>query len=329
MLDKCPREALVRMEARCLKHDCQCESPVAVAMHRRAPNIIRGHVAGIQCTDFSAMGKGKGFCGRTSISFLAWIQERRCSREDWIVCECVCRFPSHVLTEFLPDYELLVLKLNPTQMGIPVSRPRQYMLLVRKDRLKIRPGITSENIQSLYSRIFKCESELVGPDMCRATEEEKRTFVEEVALERGLPRKRSACKRWSSYQVLPRGHRERLRGYESLAKNTTGTERPVALVNLMQNPQFMPSLPKNVPTLLTASRLWLLADSREVLPVEHLEVQGYVLYGQQDEYTIPEELRARLLLLSRSSLRKLTGNAFNLSSVGTALLMLLSVIELR
>ena len=261
------------------------------------------------------------------MSFLAWLLERKHSEEDWIICECVCRFPSKVLTEFLPNYELLVLKLNPTQLGLPVSRPRQYMLLVHKEKLKIRPGITSENIQSLYLQVFEGKSDLVGPDMCRAPEEEKKMYVEEAALERGLPRQRSELKRWSNYQILSPGARSRLQGYELLGEKKVGTRRPVAVVNLMQNPSFMPTLPKNVPTLLTASRLWLLAESREVLPVEHLEVQGYAVYGAQDSFTVPDDLRAHLMSLSRPALRKLTGNAFNLSSVGTALLMLLSVID--
>eukprot|EP00971_Amphidinium_carterae_P111180 2202118-Amphidinium_carterae.1 len=108
-----------------------------------------------------------------------------------------------------------------------------------------------------------------------------------------------------------------------MAVTRLGTDRPQGvIVNLHQNVEYMPNLSPVVPALLKASRLWSLGLSREVLPTEHLEIQGWCLQGpMQAQQAVKDALEKQ----SPAVLRRMAGNGFHLASVGTALLLGLAV----
>ena len=54
--------------------------------------------------------------------------------------------------------------------------------------------------------------------------------------------------------------------------------------NLQQNADYMGPVSGNVPALLQSSNLWLFGKRRLALPMEHLEVQGWNVWGNNNSY---------------------------------------------
>ena len=139
---------------------------------------------------------------------------------------------------------------------------------------------------------------------------------------------------WSSYLTMAPNVRSRIKGYEALAAARLGSSRPAGcLVNINQNPEHMPTISTMCPALLCGSRLWGMSLSREILALEHLELQGYVLFMDNPEkakahlYAVPESMRNTFLGLSAACVKKLAGNGMHLSSIGAAHVFTLIMME--
>ena len=171
-----------------------------------------------------------------------------------------------------------------------------------------------------------------------ASEEAVSQHVQQQALQRGLPKKRRVDAEWSSYLTLPPTLRQRVKDYEAVAKQREGLEDENAegamisgVVNLNQTATYMPCVNKHIPALLTQSRLWSLRARREILPWEHLAFMGYVVQEAPGSALAPYELEASckqaLASMTDRDLRRLTGNAFHLSSIGSSLAFFLACAE--
>ena len=73
----------------------------------------RGHVAGVNCYDWSSMGRKQGWLGDGALPFLQWVRERRMCNEDWIIVENVIGFYHAMLEQVLDSYELMLLVFPP------------------------------------------------------------------------------------------------------------------------------------------------------------------------------------------------------------------------
>ena len=154
---------------------------------------IHGHIAGVECQDWSPMGKQAGWQGRTAESFAAWLVARWQRDEDYIIVENVARFPSRCLEELLGQrFALRKLVVSPIDLGVPVHRKRQYMLMVNTQRWRWPEDLADDqSCQEAYMKMFGCSSDLTAQDLCRAPPGVLSAYREECALARGLPHKRS------------------------------------------------------------------------------------------------------------------------------------------
>ena len=157
-----------------------------------SPGKISGHIAGVQCQDWSGMGKHSGWSGRTCTSFLAWLLMRLERDEDYVIIENVCSFPVDEIEALLGSrFSMRVLMITPVMGGMPVNRRRMYMLLINKARWQWRKGLgDDQSCQEAYEALFTEPCVLTGEDMCRAPPELILSHRETSAVARGMPRKR-------------------------------------------------------------------------------------------------------------------------------------------
>lgn len=97
-------------------------------------------------------------------------------------------------------------------------------------------------------------------------------------------------------------------------------------------PDYMPATRFFVPALLQASKLWLFGKQRWPLPMEHLEVQGFNIYGSGDAtfqdvddstQLLAEKFKCqfvdRLAAMGATKIKSVAGNGMNLQVVGAVL----------
>ena len=160
-MKKMSRDALAAVKAKCFRHNRLCSAAPT-------PDDVRGlfhcHVAGIQCIDWSQMSQSrKGWCGRGAISFLAWAAERwHHDVDDMILIECVRGFPHTVLEQIFSErYELRFVHASPLQVGIPASRTRKYMCLLKKTRWQWLHGASNDVFMQWYAAFFASQCEVL------------------------------------------------------------------------------------------------------------------------------------------------------------------------
>ena len=90
--------------------------------------------AGIPCVDYSPMGLRKQTRGPTGLLVLVWARMIQVHRPRFVVIEEVPQFEEHGLTVLMSDGVLGSLYvfshgiMNPRSLGLPVSRPRLYVI---------------------------------------------------------------------------------------------------------------------------------------------------------------------------------------------------------
>ena len=90
--------------------------------------------AGIPCVDYSPMGLRKQTRGPTGLLVLVWARMIQVHRPRFIVIEEVPQFEKHGLTVLMSGgvlgnlYDFLHGIVNPRSLGLPVSRPRLYVI---------------------------------------------------------------------------------------------------------------------------------------------------------------------------------------------------------
>ena len=95
--------------------------------------MLRVHIAGITCKDFSVMNRwARGLEGGASgFPCLVWIFERRWVREQVLIIENVRGFSLQTLLDLLPMYVLGAdLTLGPEDIGWWCVRKRRFMVLL-------------------------------------------------------------------------------------------------------------------------------------------------------------------------------------------------------
>lgn len=138
MVEKAPWKALdllgptvkagraVRLTAPCSTHGCSCMLLPA-----------KTHIAGTNCTDFSAFGSGQRTSGITMLYLLAWIALRLALMEPLVIQENVDSFAWQLLVEYLGDHYYV----DPDALedsynfGMPTHRIRRWTVL--RHRVKI------------------------------------------------------------------------------------------------------------------------------------------------------------------------------------------------
>eukprot|EP00969_Alexandrium_andersonii_P353078 15439068-Alexandrium_andersonii.AAC.1 len=181
------------------------------------------------------------------------------------------------------------------------------------------PNIKQRGVQESFITLFGCHTPAPGDIKARAPQEVVEEYIKDQATRQGFPPYRRNKKPWSAYQVLHSGYKERVDGYEKDLAAAGFNPKARLISNIAQKPSYMKGGHAMVPALLRGSILWLHGKSRMMLPIEHLEVMGYNIFGPTSSLTTcfhKEFLRS----MDPTTLRKLAGNGMQLRQVGAVMM---------
>ena len=173
----------------CFKHRTECWAyPEAPAGSRT------GAIAGLICCEWSSMGPQWGWLSKDTIVFLEWVNERLRILEDFILAECVPNFDDAMLQELLmlQYHSMTTFVLDPTHFGVPVTRRRKYMVLLRRDRLDWHPAVKASP-EAEFERFFRVPTTLPGSVFWSAPATVVERALVSLAKRQGLPARRRRC----------------------------------------------------------------------------------------------------------------------------------------
>ena len=313
------------LTAYCHRHEKNCsvypQPPVGRDQAGHAP--LHGCISGVNCYDFSDMGNQQGWLGDSSLIYVQHIREIKQAKFAFCIIECVVGFDLDGLAMLQPEYELICLQICPRSLGFPITRRRKYMLLIRRSTLKWRARIQEIGHDVVFAAIFHRRVSLLGDDLLRAPAVDVHKQREAMRAARSLPPRRKSGRPWRDFHLLSPSLRGQVLKHERHCKKRGSTvDRPVC--NLRQNPEFL-SGKRCCPALLRRSLMWSVHRQRVVLPLEHVECQGYEVFKQQQQHDCAWV--AQLRALAADEQRSLAGNGMHAACVGAALAFLLAGTE--
>ena len=163
-------------------------------------------------------------------SWLSWAGDILHHKPELVIGECTQHFDFQMMQQYFDEtYIISQCTYSPKDMGIPVSRSRQYVLGVRKD-LVIAEPYTDKIFHQIFARklmvdgrvFFRAPRSRVAQEMEKA-KSKREDLVAVTDREEEL--------RWD--EILPGQLRIRLEGYESSARDK---KMPFMLVDLNQRP---------------------------------------------------------------------------------------------
>ena len=255
-------------------------------------------VAGIPCTDFSAMGGGAGADGATFILIVAWARALRTARPRAGIVENVARFPLAILEAFVGDlYTLDSIVLCATMFGWPVRRKRLYVILVRRaDCALERPLGDILSALSLPWEAAPCTELLVDEcGACQLTPAQSRIAADYISFD-------------PKYD--PRGF------CDLTQRPTSGRGRACG-----------PAAPLFTLTAHT-SKAWCADKCRFLHPREHLLAQGFVAYPDLAAHCSCPVFSGSDCL-GATTICRMAGNAMHVPTVGAVMLWVAAFVRPR
>lgn len=348
-LQRAMGQDLTAVDAWCYRHERFCgvnprplvESTAAAS--GKEPFCL--HVAGFNCYDWSVMGARKGWFGKSLLPFTQWLAERlQFNCDDVILAENTPLFDMETLAQMTEHkWWLYVLHVSPKLLGEPVERKRVYIILLRKDRVRFVDGVLTEHVdcpagspQKVFDLTFERNVRMSAGDKFRASVEHVNHFIARQAADRKLPPTTRSGKTWSCYQAVTAAVRSKICEHKAAMERMSGKDledhTPEELkewtADLTQHPDYMGPSQGCVPALLQRSNLWLFEKRRVALGLEHLEVQGWNLYGDADSASkVHRHLLAHLRLVKEHRLKSFAGNSMHMHVVGAVIAFLLGSLE--
>ena len=80
-----------------------------------------------------------------------------------------------------------VIMVGPKLYGRPCQRRRKYMILLKKDILKLLPAVIADSIEQTFNRMFQRGTTLKGEDCMRAPKKMVDKILSAKSVKRGLP----------------------------------------------------------------------------------------------------------------------------------------------
>eukprot|EP00959_Pyramimonas_sp_CCMP1952_P016199 342810-Pyramimonas_sp.AAC.1 len=195
---------LNQYKAYCYRHKCDCR------VHPSSGSHLIGHFAGFSCTTVSFIGLKKGWSGSSACCFMQWARDFLISSPDWAICECAIGFDHHTLAAIVgTTHDVYPIVVSPHQLGIPVSRIRKYMIILKRSSLRWIPKVEEDPAAS-FLELFGATPACLGQVYFRAPHSKVNAFLATLALERGLPATRAGGLQWHNRQLLGVGKRFRL-----------------------------------------------------------------------------------------------------------------------
>ena len=282
--------------------------------------------AGTTCTSWSSMGQKKHWMTKSAVVFLAWAYEMLAFRPAIIVHECTPEFDFQQLIIIFGSFYLIRSCIfSPTDLGLPMSRPRRYTIMMLRCTFQPLLSFDVDGFGSLFFRSLR----LTGHVLWQAPQQMVNAHISKLAEKAFLPSLQADGSPWPIRVVLSQAVDHRIECYEKMCRRAR--RRMKYIVNLRQTPQWCNGWSEAVPTLLTStSYLWSMVEGRVLLPIEHLGVQGLDCFNNCP--SLPECPVVRLALsgaLTPREVMHLAGNSFNIAAVTSVLLFAFTCFENR
>ncbi|CAL1151620.1 unnamed protein product [Cladocopium goreaui] len=245
----------------CCKCNAFCEWAPQVGPSQDGLIELWLELAGNTCTPWSARGKGLGYLDEASIPSFIWaFSLKKTSRSpDAVVNECTPRWPAtEFFSEVFDDAVVETANFSPTDMGIPVNRPRAYSIVTLNELTQKKPyrfGV------ELLQKVAFCNLILKGSVFLTASEEEVGEYMNGLAERRSLP-ERVDGRPYRCLAVMDFGDRQRLQQYVEMLQS----KHPISFdwdinVDLAQAPPFG-SAHTVLPTIIRNSKLYNMKEKR-------------------------------------------------------------------
>eukprot|EP00971_Amphidinium_carterae_P353010 6492795-Amphidinium_carterae.6 len=229
----------------CVVHGQQCPlRPQSCSSADSAESLVSKVevvVAGSSCQPWSRQGQQWGWLDARIIPFMAWLYQMQVQQPSIIIHENSAAFDSELLQWALGGYDVEILSFSAKEVGVPMSRERQWAILRRRRRIV--------EMAAPFQALCYCTSRMSGHDMFVANEHIVIAEKKEKLRKRGVTIK-SGSGTWGDLMTF--AERQRLRSYQD-ARARVGTW-PV--VNLTQNVHFHSTLSDLIPSLLRGSVLY-------------------------------------------------------------------------
>jgi len=253
---------------------------------------------------------------------LVWCFEVLSRRPDFIVEENTPLFKAWILEHIFVtmtsgEYEMQTRKFSPEDLGFPVSRPRQYVILTKTASLEVMEKFDGPIFESLFFRQRVANGDVFF-SQCGGTTE-RLNYERHLLGKKGLvfkQHKRSG-RRW--VDMIGSSMKIRFDGYSRLAQQLNIEN---GIVDVNQTPGHRRHIMNIVPTLLRNSTMAELSTGRVLLPSAHFDVMGLPLHRPPGvEYKLP--FAAHLQHVTYKEMKALTGNAMHSAAVGACLAYIL------
>ena len=349
---KVMKQDLVGVKAHCFRHGkmcsvCRPRSGTDAADSEK--DVWKIHLAGFNCFDWSAMGGKNGWFGWSTPAFAQWLAERlQFDEDDCILCENTPFFDLQTLAELTAErWHMQVISVSPKLFGIPVERKRIYIILLRKGKVRFQ-GLASSSssqnqgddtnfflLQRQFDSIFHRNIVMTPGSQFRAPEAYKQEHVVDLAAAQKLPPTTASGKRWSCYQAVSAAVRCKINEHKKALFEKSGEyledmeerEREQWTTDLCQSADYMAPSCGHVPALLQRTNLWLFGQRRLALPSEHLECQGWNLFGDPAcLYKSPITLE-QLQHMKPARVKSFAGNGMHLQVLASVLAFTFGVME--
>ena len=110
-------------------------------------------------------------------------------------------------------------------------------------------------------------------------------------------------------------------------EDMTEREREQWVADLCQNPEYMGPSCGYVPALLQRTNLWLFGQRRLALPSEHVECQGWNLFGDPAGLYKSSITLEKLQKMKPARVKSLAGNGMHLQVLASVLAFTVAVME--
>ena len=279
-------------------------------------------VAGASCTDFSRRRTGPcpKLSGKTTKPFFIFLAEVKCLGPDLFFYENVPNWPVEQLQEWLPAYENFYVRVSPDSFGYPMSRPRVFGVLMKKERI-VFSGSTDDFYSLQTALAASGDIYFHAPDAAVRSSQWRR------AKGRGNVHPHVNVDASSiplTDQVTPTTFARYLE-YEKLRHTRQGVDGSF-LADLDQNPQFGSCGPI-LPSLPTHNSVFSFSRGRFLLGTEFLAAMGENIYLADARTPSTFLSRAFLERTSEKDLNYLAGNAFHMPLMGRFIFFVLGHIH--
>eukprot|EP00438_Fugacium_kawagutii_P020741 Skav225297 [mRNA] locus=scaffold4099:493490:495811:- [translate_table: standard] len=296
ILEEAEHQEAVSDLAYCYRHQGYCMLPRSSDMSFD----VKMDGAGPSCFDFSGLGNTEGWLGESAIPFLVYLRERMRRPVHVVTLENVDNFDDPLVGELVaPTYILKVLSVDPVMFGLPSTRSRKYMLLLRKGFVQWAPEVAKDP-ETAFRILFCRPVPLDGSVFFSAPASYVESFHKVWAKQKGKCRD------------LAQLARDELRFY---VMNVTQTAARSPCVSL-------------IPALIQNSTLFSMQHQRTMTLPEMLEVQGFPIFVPPDcPYVCPfqKELVGDDFEYKPppANLRSMIGNSMHFQAIGHVLLFFL------